>query len=230
MEGYVILGGRERPVGGWAEYEADRRAVLAESVTGGGEPRKYYGALEAAESLLRAVPKFGGAEEGTEQKPFAAQAIQELADSVASLRAAAGTPQWWEVNDRVGLPEIDLSSLAARVETAGHASPEDLKKAVDAAEFVITQNLDDGTSDVAPSYRAGELRAMIDEARRVRRELLSSAAHRDTSSGKRNVSPAELERAAVPYASRIERANASAAAYIEAAAQRLRAKLVGPTL
>lgn len=239
---FAILGGRERAVGGWVDYEADRRELQGArgagrqtlGAYGGGssddEAEPVVTALDAAESLLAAVPGTanprgkankgatgGGQGSGSDDDdddtiPHAAAAALQLDSALSDLQRASSQPAWWDAHDRVTLPAEDLVGLAREVTEAGSASPEHLAALASAAETAL--------ANAAPDADSVELRralpaveGLISTAMSERKRLTRIALARRTASDLHRV-----ERAALPYARQMEVLNARVAAAAERAA------------
>ena len=246
---FEVLGGRECAIGGWVDYEADRREAahasnaahqIVANATGGdaspfGDAQAGSDAsapsvtgLDAAMSLLSAVPgapaptAIGGAPAsgGAPDIPHAAAASRRLHEALTKLEVASMRSDWWEVHDRISLPAADLAGLADDIEAAGSATPEQLTALTAATEIAAANAPPELCApELQRSVAVQELVAQsLSERKKLKKVPLGRATRADLR---------RLERAALPYARRVEVLSARVAAAAERTADLLRRAVEG---
>lgn len=209
---YEILGGVERYIGGWSEYETDRRDAT------GYIPPRFSTPMDEAISVLKTIPGrsvevIGGVDidqDGAEE-PHISGAARRLGEAFDVLRKHAEDPAWWETNESLTIPADDLGKLSAKIAAVGSATPEQIYSIIDATH-IAADRISEDDEQIADSIRA-TLNASKVEADKAR-------THRqDVSRGK--YSHLKITEAALPYARAVELSMTRAAAAAERAAGHL---------
>lgn len=220
--GRVVLGGVERQVGGWAGYEIDRRACHPGPVRHGGgggsyPGRTFIGGLDAAASILAAGPTGTGSESA-----LVLVAFRKLDAALQRLEDAAGTPDWWDTHDQVGLPVVDIQGVIRRAQQTGYATPEHLEAVLRAAESIAAMPWVSPGEPKAPAL--AYIHEALAEARAERAALQQGSGPVATGDA---TGVRRLEESCRTYAEAAERCAGYAAAYIESVAAALDKSILG---
>jgi len=204
----VTLGGAERRVGGWSEYEIYRR----EAAAGAGRPayggRRWVGAADVVDRAVAAAAaprRGGGPAAAPTSEPYLAAALRSLKETQAARERETLQASWWEVNDSFSWPAEDLDDLADEIARRGYAGPAELRRVVDTVESLGSKVPPPG----APTPES--VRTLADRAGKLQASLPPTRARTDDQSAL-----AALGRACGPCASALEEGNAEAAAYVGA--------------